>query len=120
MPSLRALQPVLAVHLAACVLLLGLAAVSPRLHDLLCEHAHDVAAPSAVGDADHETEPAADTGDHACAVALFAAGCSATAPHASVAPPSALTAARVAAFIEIVLSRTLRGPERVCGPPARA
>jgi len=119
MPSRRAFQPLLAVLLTACVLLLGFATVSPGLHDLLCDHAHVAAAPSA-DDTRQETAQFADTGDHACAVTLFASGCPATAPDPSFIPPPALSAARVAAFTEFLLARTLRGPERVCGPPALA
>ena len=62
---------------------------------------------------------AADDG-HACAVTLFAAGCDVAPTAIPLAPPPELSAARVAAFTELLLTRTLRGPERVCGPPALA
>jgi hypothetical protein len=113
--SLRALQPALAALLAACVLLLGLAAWSPALHDELCSHTHA----EADGDHDHDKAHATPGADHACAVTLFAAGCDTPPPPLSlIALPA--EAARGAAFTEFMLARTLRGPERVCGPPARA
>lgn len=107
MPSLRVITPALAAFLAACVLLLGLAAVSPALHGELCDHAH--------GEVSH-----ADDDAPGCAVVLFAGGVTLSTPPPDLPPPAALNAARVAAFTEIVLARTLRGPERVCGPPASA
>jgi hypothetical protein len=127
MPLHRPLQPVLAALLAACVLLLGWAAYAPDFHEALCDHghahpAHDAA--HAHGDSGHATDAsgaaAPDTSDGAsCAVTLFAAGCDApTSPSLLVEP--ALSATRVAHFTEFMLSRTLRGPERVCGPPALA
>lgn len=113
MRSTHPFQPVLAVLLAACVLLLGLAAKSPALHEDLCVQGHAHADGHS-----HEHAPA-DDDDHACAVTLFATGCDAPAlPLALTAPPS--DAARFASFTELLLARTLRGPERVCGPPARA
>lgn len=109
MPSLRVIKPVLAVFLAACVLLLGLAALSPALHERLCDdHAHD-----------SDASGPASAGDHVCAVTLFAAGCDVAVIPSLCAPPT-LHAEGVARFTELLLSRTLRGPERVCGPPARA
>lgn len=107
MPSLRVTTPVLAAVLAACVLLLGFAAVSPALHGELCDHAH--------GDVSH-----ADDDTPGCAVVLFAGGFTLSTPAPDVTPPAALSAERVAAFTELLLARTLRGPERVCGPPAQA
>ena len=115
MVSPRAFQPALAALLAACVLLLGLAAWSPALHSELCPHAHA----EADGDHHHDEVPATTDVDHTCAVTLFAAGCDAPPPPLSLTALPA-EAARVAAFTEFMLARTLRGPERVCGPPAHA
>ena len=114
MRLLRSLQPALAALLAACVLLLGWAAYSPALHEALCDHDHG-----------HETSEASakssvvgdDSAQDACAVVLFAAGCEAPPPPLSLDEP-ALNAIRVAHFTEFMLARTLRGPARVCGPPA--
>lgn len=122
MRPLRRLQPALAAFLAACVLLLGLAAWSPELHEELyahgdTAHAHHPGHAHSEDDSPAAPSPLAD--DHACAVTLFAAGCDAPAlPLSLTAPPA--DAARVASFTEILLARTLRGPERVCGPPALA
>jgi hypothetical protein len=118
MRTLRALQPTLAALLAACVLLLGLAASSPTLHEELCAqvHAHDHAH-------DHHDSPGAPAladADHICAVTLFAGGCTIAPASIPLSPPAALNTARVAAFTEFLLARTLRGPARVCGPPALA
>lgn len=134
MPPLRVIAPALSALLAACVVLLGLAAVSPRVHAELCaqigqgathDHAHDhgdhAHADHARSDAT-DAHPEADlpaTGDHACAVTLFAAGCE-TPVVFQLCPPLALHAEGVASFTELLLSRTPRGPERVCGPPALA
>jgi hypothetical protein len=114
MRLLRSLQPALAALLAACVLLLGWAAYSPALHDTLCDHAHEHQTSGAP-----EKSPAVgdDSAQDACAVVLFAAGCEAPPPPLSLAEP-ALNAIRVAHFTEFMLARTLRGPARVCGPPA--
>lgn len=131
MRSLRRIEPALAALLAACVVLLGLAAVSPELHALIHErHGHDttpaVHACHADSDIRHaatpDTSPAADLAlddEHACAVTLFAHGCDLDVPVFHLSPTS-LTATSVAQFTELLLSRTLRGPERVCGPPALA
>ena len=110
MPSLRTITPALAALLAACVLLLTFAAVSPGLHEELCDHAH--------GDVSHAGNDNSDDAPD-CAVMLFAGGVTLSTPPPDLLPPAALSAARIAAFTDILLSRTLRGPERVCGPPAR-
>jgi hypothetical protein len=132
MRLIRQLQPALAAFLAACVLLLGLAAVSPALHESLCtgesQAHHNVAhqetvANVAPSDPHHcdtsSTAPADGDDDHACAVHLFAHGCTANVPAVFSAPPE-LNATRVAHFTEFMLDRTLRGPARVCGPPVLA
>lgn len=127
MPLLRPLQPVLAALLAACVLLLGWAAHAPDFHEALCDHAHDHPAHDAAhepGDSSHAPDTPGTSEPHTpdgaiCAVTLFAAGCDApTSPRLLVEP--ALNAICVAHFTEFMLSRTLRGPARVCGPPALA
>ncbi len=118
----RVIQPALAALLAACVLLLGFAAWSPELHEELCAHDHtDHAHPHGHAHADDDAPgaPAPGGADHACAVTLFAAGCEPPALPLSTTAPTA-DAARVAAFTELLLARTLRGPERACGPPALA
>lgn len=125
MRPLPVLRPALAALLAACVLLLGLAAWAPNLHACLhggvaCAGEHDHVA-RGHGHDHHEAPSAPDqaTDEHACAVTLFAAGCDMPLlPLSLTAPPA--DAARVAAFTEFLLARTLRGPERVCGPPALA
>lgn len=120
----------LAVLLAACVMLLGLAAHSPTLHQRLCVDAHEThlsdacdhsAAPPTAKHrpADAPSDHASPEPDHACAVTLFAAGCETTAP-LHLAPPLALAPGSVAHFTELLLARTLRGPERACGPPRTA
>ena len=121
MPPHRAIQSAIAVLLTACVLLLGLAAVSPELHEGICHHEH----PKLVAkqDAGHEHRPDSAGADHdnseaGCVVHLFAHGCDIAVPVVHLSPPS-LNATKVAQFTELMLSRTLRGPERVCGPPAR-
>lgn len=128
MRPLRRIQPALAALLAACVVLLGLAAVSPDLHALIHQrHGHDttLAAHACGTDAHHavaDTSPAdapALDAPHVCAVTLFAHGCDIAVPIFHLAPPS-LNATRVAQFTDLLLSRTLRGPERVCGPPPLA
>jgi hypothetical protein len=118
MRPLRRLQPALAAFLAACVLLLGLAAWSPALHAELCPqpsaHPHLAGEPAH----DHEEAPLASS-DHACAVTLFASGClTATPPPALSAP--VLHAASIPVFTERILPRIPRGPVRACGPPTRA
>lgn len=121
MRLLRPLQPALAAFLAACVLLLGLAAQSPELHEALCQHGKehaDHAADHAHADASADSEPATSDGA-GCAVTLFASGCDTPPPPLSLVAP-ALNAVRVAHFTEFMLARTLRGPARVCGPPALA
>jgi len=57
--------------------------------------------------------------DPACAITLFAAGCEAAVPFV-LCPPLGLHAEGVASFTERLFARTLPGPQRVCGPPARA
>ncbi|MEY4490032.1 MAG: hypothetical protein RIQ79_2540 [Verrucomicrobiota bacterium] len=117
MRLLRSLQPALAALLAACVLLLGLAAYSPDLHEIICaeqasfHHRH-----TGHADADGPHGPAAD---HDCAVFLFAHGCTDTVPAIWISP-TVLNATAVAHFTEFMLARTLRGPARVCGPPVPA
>ncbi len=117
MQPLRHLQPALAALLAACVLLLGLAVSSPALH----AHLHVEQACADGTDVDHAHDSASDTADanHRCAVNLFATGCEAPVAFA-FCPPVALHAEGVTSFTELLLARTLRGPEQVCGPPARA
>jgi hypothetical protein len=118
----RPLQPVLAAILAACVLLLGLAASAPALHAVIClSHTdHPQAAHATHGHCDHRDDaPAPDTTDHACAITLFAAGCDSPPPLFLLVEP-ALNAVRVEHLHELLLARTLRGPARVCGPPAQA
>jgi len=126
MRLLRPLQPVLAALLAACVLLLGSAAQTPSLHAGLCayphaEHDHLEATPHAHGHADdNASTPAnAPADNHVCAITLFAAGCEAPALPVYLSEP-VLNATRVAHFSEFMLARALRGPARVCGPPADA
>ena len=123
MRPFRSLRPVLAALLAACVVLLGLAAVSPDLHGHICAaHADHAPDHGPLATHDHGAPAASDkapTDDRACAVTLFAAGCE-TPMVFSLCPPACLHAEGVASFTELLLSRTLRGPERVCGPPARA
>jgi hypothetical protein len=123
MLPLRRLQPALAALLAACVLLLGLAAWSPELHEKLCAHEHAVAHDPAHDhcSGDHaEHAPAAPAEEPACAVTLFASGCAVAPTAIPLSPPLGLSAARVTAFTELLFARTLRGPDRVCGPPALA
>lgn len=117
MQPLRHLQPVLSALLAACVLLLGLAVNSPALHHLL--HADVACADGADADHAHDAAPVATDADHGCAVTLFATGCEIPVAFA-FSPPVALHAEGVASFTELLLARTLRGPEQVCGPPAQA
>lgn len=119
----------LAAFLAVCVVLLGLAGVSPRIHEQVCAHFR---LPDTLSMADHHAEhdhdahghahpdvPDASEDDHVCAVTLFTAGCDT--PSAPLfAPPPRLHAAGVASFHALLLERTLRGPQRVCGPPALA
>jgi hypothetical protein len=108
--------------LAACVLLLGLAAHAPALHAEICTelHGHDHADHADNASAHDHAEPApAPVADHVCAITLFAAGCEA-APPPVVLPEPVLNAIRVAHFTEFMLARTLRGPARVCGPPVLA
>jgi hypothetical protein len=109
-----AIQPALAALLAACVLLLGLAAWSPSLHHELCAHGDEPH-----GHDDAPATPSPSNSDHLCAVTLFASGCEFPALPLSLTAPR-VDAARVASFTELLLARTLRGPERVCGPPALA
>lgn len=126
MHLLRPLHPALAALLAACVLLLGLAAQAPHLHEAICQHGkehadhadHDAthAADHAHADTSADSEPATPD-DAGCAVTLFASGCD-TPPHPLSLVAPALNAVRVAHFTEFMLARTLRGPARVCGPPA--
>ncbi len=117
MRLLPPLQPALAALLAACVLLLGWAAYSPALHQTLHNDGHGSCAANAT-DSHHATAPEdADAPDHSCAVTLFAAGCDAPSAPLFLSEP-ALNAIRVAHFTEFMLARTLRGPARVCGPPA--
>lgn len=123
MRPFRSLRSALAALLAVCVALLGLAAVSPDLHEHICaahaDHAPDHG-PLATHDHDAPaTSDKAPVDDQACAVTLFASGCE-TPVIFSLCPPAALHAEGVASFTELLLSRTLRGPERVCGPPALA
>lgn len=122
----RHLQPALAALLAACVLLLGLAGASPALHDAVCTHrgesaAHEHSRPDSHAAHDHADDAAHPTGplEHICAITLFAAGCDSPAPPLFLVEP-ALNATRLAHFTEFMLARTLRGPARVCGPPALA
>lgn len=112
-PVLRA---TLAALLAACVLLLGFAAWSPALHEQFCaDHAPAPATPHASHDHDGPVGDDADP-DHGCAITLFGGGC--VLPLVDhISPASAPNAVRVAAFTELLLARTLRGPARVCGPP---
>jgi len=130
MRRLNPLQPAFAAFLAVCVLLLGLAAVSPELHEFVCteaEHQHHPGAQhdelaadaSAAAHPHHDGAPApvAKDDDHGCAVRLFAHGCTHATPEPFVSPP-VLNATNVAHFTELMLARTLRGPARVCGPPA--
>lgn len=126
MRLLRLLQPVLAALLAACVLLLGLAVQTPSLHEELCayphvKHDHAEATPHAHSHADdNASTPAnAPADNHVCAITLFAAGCEAPALPVYLSEP-VLNATRVAHFSEFMLARALRGPARVCGPPADA
>lgn len=120
----------LAVLLAACVLLLGFAAHSPGLHERLCVDAHeahlsdscdhpDDHSTATTPPSDHHSAHTSPDHDHACAVTLFAAGCE-TPVIFTHCPPLALHAEGVANYTELLLSRTLRGPERVCGPPRTA
>jgi hypothetical protein len=81
-----------------------------------------VASPGADGsDADHahDAAPVTTDADHGCAVTLFATGCETPVAFA-FCPPLALHAEGVTSFTEILLARTLRGPEQVCGPPVCA
>jgi ABC-type nickel/cobalt efflux system permease component RcnA len=134
MRLIRSLSPLLAVVLTAAVLLLGLAAQSPALHRSLCaaheigldhdhDHAHEHqhhAAHEGHADCDGPADKPQDlTPEHSCAVTLFAHGCTPSVPLVFVSAP-ALTATAVAQFEALLLSRTLRGPERVCGPPHQA
>lgn len=139
------IRHLLAALLAACVLLLGLATQAPSLHAALCgtihAHHHEAAdcddqesgsflaplgahastegqAPSHNG-APHPLDSSTAADNHVCAVTLFAAGCETPAVF-SLCPPTTLNAVGVASFTELLLSRTLRGPERACGPPALA
>lgn len=132
MRPLRRLQPVLAALLAACVLLLGLASWSPDLHARLhagtdCGPDHEHPAPDRATSShghyhgDSPATPASHADEyHGCAVNLFASGCDVAPTAVPLSPPLELSPARVAAFTEWMLARTLRGPERVCGPPALA
>lgn len=108
------LQATLAALLAACVLLLGLAAWSPALHERFCAD-HATATSHASHDHDAPVGDDADP-DHRCAITLFDGGCVLPLED-PISPASALNAVRVAAFTELLLARTLRGPARVCGPP---
>lgn len=120
----------LAILLAACVVLLGLANQSPGLHQRLCGETHgaqisdscdhhEASAQAAPDPSDDHTGHTAPGHEHGCAVTLFAAGCETIAAF-DIPLPLALTPESVDGFIELLLSRTLRGPERVCGPPAHA
>ncbi len=125
----RTLKSALAVFLAVGVVLLGLATVSPSVHAQLCAqlreevgHAHDHDhLGHAHGGHGHDESPstAESSDDHGCAVTLFSAGCDIPVA-ALICPPVALHAEGVASFTALLLTRTLRGPERVCGPPALA
>jgi hypothetical protein len=117
MQPLRHLQPALAALLAACVLLLGLAVNSPALHAHL--HVATACADGTDADHDHNSAPATADADHGCAVTLFATGCETPVAFA-FCPPLALHAEGVTSFTELLLARTLRGPEQVCGPPVFA
>ena len=117
MQPLRHLQPALAALLAACVLLLGLAVSSPALHHWL--HVETACADGSDADHAHDAAPSTTDADHGCAVTLFATGCETPVAFA-FCPPLALHAEGVTSFTELLLARTLRGPEQVCGPPARA
>lgn len=125
MRAATTIQSALAALLAACVVLLGIAAHAPALHDTLCRLDAAPHCATADGADDHghahdDDAPAPSLGsDHACAITLFAAGCEAPALPFLLAEP-ALNATRVAHFTEFMLARTLRGPARVCGPPALA
>ncbi len=126
MPFLRQLQPLLAAALAACLLLVSLAAWSPELHERLhalsgCEaEMHENDAPHAGHDgSDHEHSTAEQGSNHSCAVTLFASGCDKPA-FFTLAQPVKMHAEGVASFTELLLARTLRGPKHVCGPPALA
>jgi hypothetical protein len=133
MRLLRQLRPAVAAFLAASVLLLGWAATSPLVHAELCpdahaafahDHAHDHGDDAAHShgtshDASPSDAPASLAKDHICAVTLFSTGCEVPAHDIGLREPS-LNATRVAHFTEFMLARTLRGPARVCGPPALA
>src|SRR5690606_22244123 len=123
MRSFRAIVPALAALLAVCVALLGLAAVSPDLHTRLCaqenpaEYPHEHGGTLGVVDGDGDAGLPHDAPEHVCAVTLFAGGCD-QAPFFDFVVELRLTTLGVAQFTDLLLSRTLRGPERVCGPPA--
>ncbi len=129
MSSPRTLKSALAACLAVGVMLLGLAAVSPRVHAQLCaqiraeiDHAHDHAHDGHAHGAHTHDESSGNAGSdegHSCAVTLFAAGTEIPVS-VYICAPVALHADGVASFTALLLTRTLRGPERVCGPPALA
>lgn len=116
MRLLRQLQAAFAAFLAICVLALGFAAVSPQLHRLICSeeshHQH-----SDVRHHGHASDSDIANAFHECAVQLFGHGCTASAPVIFVSPV-VLNATSVAQFTEFMLTRTLRGPARVCGAPS--
>lgn len=127
MHYLRQLQPVVTALLAVCLLLLGFAAHSPSFHDAICSHglhaSHECHGEHDHHDVNHEEnhddQPASTDREHACAVTSFANGCEAPSLPVLLAEP-VLNAIRVSHFTEFMLARSLRGPARVCGPPAQA
>jgi hypothetical protein len=116
------LRPALATFLAACFVLLGLAAQSPQLHELLCAVETLTGRHSASRNHGHESpgpdDSAPPSEGHDCAVTLFAAGTDAPSAFA-VGTHLAFPLQNAPDFTCLLLSRTLRGPQRACGQPER-
>jgi len=114
-----ALRRLLAAGCAGLVLLLGLMAVNPALHDLAHRIATDDKPACAHHEHGHATPPADQTTNgHVCAVTLFAHGLDLTIPVvAPVATPVAWHDLIFPAVEETLLTapRYLHQPER--GPP---